>query len=125
MVKLVGHSLNNSNATSSNSLNDFYKDYTIVADDSFGNQVRYHLWSNAKNLAKLNQPFDREAMDSSPMDVYAGANTQANSITFGTGTLQMPYFHVENPEYVNYGGFGALGGIMLGVKCTVCCFAYS
>lgn len=117
MVKLVGYSLNNPNATSSLSLNDFYKDYAVVADNYFANQVRYHLWSTAKNFAKLNLPFDREAMDRSPMKVYPITNDQANSITFGTGTLQMPYFHVENPEYVNYGGLGAMSGITFGVEC--------
>ncbi|KAG0364241.1 hypothetical protein BGX24_004722 [Mortierella sp. AD032] len=34
----------------------------------------------------------------------------ANQIVFPAGILQRPFFHVESPDYVNYGGFGVVAG---------------
>ncbi|KAF9154690.1 hypothetical protein BG015_000218 [Linnemannia schmuckeri] len=107
MAKAVGYSTNSPNATSSLSLNEFYKDYTIVADNYFANQLKYSLWSAAKSFAQLTLPHDREAMNVPPGDVFGSYMASENSIKLGAGILQMPFFHVENPEYVNYGGIGA------------------
>ncbi|KAF9154688.1 hypothetical protein BG015_000216 [Linnemannia schmuckeri] len=49
-----------------------------------------------------------------PSEVNAYFSPQFNPINFPAGILQMPFFHVGNPEYVNYGGIGAVGGHEIG-----------
>ncbi|KAF8931455.1 Endothelin-converting enzyme 1 [Haplosporangium gracile] len=114
MAKAVGYSINNPNATSSLILNEFYKDYTVVSDNYFANQLKYSLWSAAKSFAQLTLPHDREAMNIPPRYVFGSYVAAENSIKLGAGILRMPFFHIENPEYVNYGGIGAFIGHGIG-----------
>lgn len=111
----VGYSTSSPNDTSSKSLNDFYRDYIVVADDYFANQIKHSLWSATRTFAKLSLSFDRESMDGPPGDVYGSYVSAENSIKFRAGILQMPFFHVENPEYINYSGIGAYGSQIIGV----------
>ncbi|KAF9139532.1 Peptidase M13, partial [Linnemannia schmuckeri] len=37
-----------------------------------------------------------------------------NAIGFPAGILQTPFFSIENPEYINYGSMGAIGGHEIG-----------
>ena len=39
-----------------------------------------------------------------------------DSITLIAGILQRPYFHSENPEYVNYAGIRTVAGFEFGVR---------
>ncbi|KAG0365784.1 hypothetical protein BGX24_003968 [Mortierella sp. AD032] len=49
-----------------------------------------------------------------PATVNAYNLQSSNSISFAAGILRMPYFHVDNPEYMNYGAMGAIAGHEIG-----------
>ncbi|KAF9154691.1 hypothetical protein BG015_000219 [Linnemannia schmuckeri] len=114
IVKAIGYSTENPDDVSAKSLDDFYKGYIVADKDYFGNQVRYMRWMTAKAFAALPLPVDRDAMEMSLTTVNGFYNPSFNSIYIPAGILQSPVFHTENPEYVNYGGMGTVGGHEIG-----------
>ncbi|KAF9154486.1 hypothetical protein BG015_000773 [Linnemannia schmuckeri] len=114
IVKSVGYSTENPDDVSAKSLDAFYKDYTVVKKDYFGNQLRYMRWAAANAFSQLRLPVDRLAMDMSLTTVNAYYNPSSNSIYIPAGILQLPFFNIENPEYVNYGSMGVVGGHEIG-----------
>lgn len=117
IVKSVGYLIDNPNEGSSTSLDEYYRDFSVVAGDHFGNQVRYSIWSAAKTFSWLALPRVRgSTMDGPPQEVNAYYKAGENSISIMAGMLHMQYFHAENPEYVNYGAVGTIGGHEIGVN---------
>jgi endothelin-converting enzyme len=129
IVKTVGYSTSNPDDVSANSLDAFYKGYKVVEKDHFGNQLRYMRWATASEFAQLPLPVDREALgDMSLTTVNAHYYPVYNAIHIPAGILQLPFFNIENPEYVNYGSMGVVGGHEIGVSswiflfcCVSCC----
>ncbi|KAF9139534.1 hypothetical protein BG015_001985 [Linnemannia schmuckeri] len=115
IVKLVGYTTDNPNDGSSTSLDKYYRDFTVAANDYFGNQVRHSIWSTAKAFSQLPLPRVRgSTMAGPPQEVNAYYKARENSISIMAGMLHMQYFHAENPEYVNYGAIGTIGGHEIG-----------
>ncbi|KAG0266786.1 hypothetical protein BGZ95_003000 [Linnemannia exigua] len=114
MVRLMGYSTKNPDVASSKSLQTHYKDLPISRTDYFANLNQYAIWSTRLEMSKLNQPVDRKHFLTYPQLVNAFYNPSANQILFPAGILQRPFFHVDNPEYVNYGGFGVVAGHEIG-----------
>ncbi|KAH7031990.1 hypothetical protein BKA57DRAFT_523201 [Linnemannia elongata] len=114
IVKAIGYTTENPDDISAKSLDDFYKGYDVANKDYFGNQVRFMRWTTAKTFAALPLPLDRDAFDVSLTTVNGFYKASSNAIYIPAGIMQTPIFHTENPEYVNYGGMGTVGGHEIG-----------
>ncbi|KAF9904456.1 hypothetical protein EC991_002674 [Linnemannia zychae] len=114
MVRLMGYSTKNPDVASSKSLQQFYKTLPISRTDYVKNLVESVVWTRKNDMSKLNVPVDRRHFLTYPQLVNAFYNPSANQILFPAGILQRPFFHVENPEYVNYGAFGVVAGHEVG-----------
>ncbi|KAF9905558.1 hypothetical protein EC991_001588 [Linnemannia zychae] len=114
ITRLVGYSTNNPDVLSPSSLDAYYKDFAVAADDYFGNQLRSSIWSAKNSLSRLPLPVDKTSMPVIPQTVNAYYSPQTNTINFPAGILQLPFFHVGNPEYINYGSMGVIGGHEIG-----------
>lgn len=65
---------------------------------------------NARELAKLGQPVDRNEWFMTPQTVNAYYNPSLNEIVFPAAILQPPFFNLAADDAVNYGGIGAVIG---------------
>ncbi|KAG0360773.1 hypothetical protein BG005_010001 [Podila minutissima] len=114
IVQLIGFSTESPNVGSCKSLQEYYEGYQVDASDYFGNKMRANLWGTGLDFKNLNKPVNRMKMQMSPQTVNAYYSATLNEIVFPAGILQQPFFHVENPEYINYGGIGVVAGHELG-----------
>lgn len=116
IAHVIGFSTVAPNVASSESLDAYFKDYAVDAGDYFGNKLRHPTWSAAAEFSRLPLPINRLTMIFPPAVANAYYDGQMNTINFMAGMLQTPMFHVENPEYMNYGGIGTIGGHEIGVS---------
>ncbi|OAQ26349.1 zincin [Linnemannia elongata AG-77] len=110
MQKLVGYTTSGPDVASSISLQSYYSNLTISKSDHFGNQLRYAVWEKTREKSQLDQPVNQKKMRDPPQTVDAFYDGQSNHIIFPAGILQPPFFHVDNPEYLNYGAMGVAAG---------------
>ncbi|KAF9936957.1 hypothetical protein BGZ65_001926 [Modicella reniformis] len=110
----VGYSKDNPNVMSSSSMDEFYRNLNISADDHFGNQLRCNTWRMEGMFRSVSQPVSRNKVESNPQTVNAYYNPNVNAIEVLAGILKTPFFHVENPEYLNFAGVGSIAGHELG-----------
>tara|TARA_B100001741_G_C16499248_1_gene573805 strand:- start:642 stop:1349 length:708 start_codon:yes stop_codon:yes gene_type:complete len=68
------------------------------------------IWSRQENIAKLDQPVDKEEWFMSPQIVNAYYSPSNNEIVFPAGILQPPFYDFQADPAVNYGGIGAVIG---------------
>ena len=90
-----------------------WKDYSkleIEADDLFGNVMRSNLVEHERNVSKLGKPIDREEWGMTPQTVNAYYSPTKNEIVFPAAILQPPFFDLNAPAPLNYGGIGAVIG---------------
>ena len=90
-----------------------WKDYSkleIEAGDLFGNVMRSNLVEHERNVSKLGQPIDREEWGMTPQTVNAYYSPTKNEIVFPAAILQPPFFDLNAPAPLNYGGIGAVIG---------------
>ena len=90
-----------------------WRDYSkleVEADDLFGNMMRSNLVEHYRNVSKLGQPIDREEWGMTPQTVNAYYNPTKNEIVFPAAILQPPFFELNTPAPLNYGGIGAVIG---------------
>lgn len=110
IVKLMGYSTNSPDVSSSTSIQAYYSTLPVSRTDFYANQLQYSIWSTQKSTEMLNKPVNRKKLSDPPQTVNAFYNPSTNQIVFPAGILQRPFFDVESPEYVNYGGFGVVAG---------------
>ncbi|KAF9995231.1 hypothetical protein BGZ80_003531, partial [Entomortierella chlamydospora] len=106
----IGYSTESPDVRSSEALEEYFKDLGIDKADFFGNQIRARTWSTRKTLGELGKPVDKAKWLMSPQTVNAYYNPNVNEMVFPAGILQPPFFHGDNPEYLNYGGIGVVAG---------------
>ena len=90
-----------------------WKDYSkleIDADDLFGNVMRSNLVEHERNVNKLGKPIDREEWSMTPQTINAYYSPTKNEIVFPAAILQPPFFDLNAPAPLNYGGIGAVIG---------------
>lgn len=116
LIQKIGYSVESPDVRSAESLEDYFKDLGIDKADFFGNQIRTNTWQTRQNLGELGKPVDKAKWLMSPQTVNAYYNPSANEIVFPAGILQQPFFQVDNPEYLNYGGIGVVAGHELTVS---------
>ncbi|KAK3838098.1 MAG: hypothetical protein J3R72DRAFT_493213 [Linnemannia gamsii] len=107
---LVGYSTSSPDVPSSVSVQEYYEGYDVVADDYFGNQLRSATFLNSEMMALMGKPVDRKKMLSYPQMVNAYYNPFSNQVFHPSGMLQFPFYHVDNPDYINYGAMGFITG---------------
>ncbi|KAF8957632.1 hypothetical protein BGZ46_002153 [Entomortierella lignicola] len=110
LIQKIGYSTESPDVRSSEALEDYYKDLGIDKADFFGNQIRARTWYTRQTLESLGKPVDKAKWEMSPQTVNAYYNPNVNEIVFPAGILQPPFFHGDNPEYLNYGGIGVIAG---------------
>ncbi len=94
-----------------------WRDYTklqIEPDDLIGNMRRAALFEQARNLAKLGKPVDRQEWGMTPQTVNAYYNPSMNEIVFPAAILQPPFFDMNADDALNYGAIGAVIGHEIG-----------
>ncbi|KAF9376624.1 hypothetical protein CPB97_010686 [Podila verticillata] len=110
LMQKVGFSVQSPDVRSSEGLEEYFKELEVEHSDFFGNEIRARRWNMKNVLSQLSKPVDRARWLMSPQTVNAYYNPSVNEIVFPAGILQQPFFHTDNPEYINYGGVGVVAG---------------
>ncbi|KAF9159024.1 hypothetical protein DFQ26_007003 [Actinomortierella ambigua] len=110
LVQKAGYSTASPDVKSPTNLEDYYKDLGVDRNDFFGNRVRSRLWEYRRGMNDIGQTVDRARWGMDPQDVNAYYNPLMNEIVFPAGILQPPFFEGSWPEYLNFGGIGAVAG---------------
>jgi putative endopeptidase len=94
-----------------------WRDYSkleIKPGDAFGNRARADIFEWNRQLARLNQPTDRDEWGMTPQRVNAYYNPSFNEIVFPAAILQAPFFDPKADAAVNYGAIGGVIGHEMG-----------
>ncbi|KAI7831240.1 hypothetical protein BC939DRAFT_406393 [Gamsiella multidivaricata] len=110
IAQLIGFSTDAPNVASSESLEEYFKGYSVDPMDYFGNMMRGGLWETESSFKELSERVNKLQMHMSSQTVNAYYSPTQNQIVFPAGILQPPFFHADNPEYVNYGSIGVVAG---------------
>ncbi|KAF9359958.1 hypothetical protein BGX34_008062 [Mortierella sp. NVP85] len=110
LTQKIGYSTTSPDVRSPESLEEYFKNLVADKGDFFGNQLRARTWRARKVLGDLDKPVDKARWMMDPQTVNAYYNAAANEVVFPAGILQQPYFHVDNPEYLNFGSIGSVAG---------------
>ena len=87
-----------------------YAEARIRPDDLWGNVVRAQALDQARDIAKLGRPVDRDQWYLPPQSVNAYYNPSANEIVFPAAILQPPFFDAGADDAANYGAIGSIIG---------------
>jgi len=90
-----------------------WRDYSkliIVRGDDLGNEMRAHEFDEARDLAKIGKPVDKNEWEMTPPTVNAYYDPQMNNVNFPAGILQPPFFSGKEDDAANYGDTGATIG---------------
>lgn len=91
-----------------------YAALTTDPTDLLGNARRSMAVEQARQLAKIGGPIDRDEWYMTPQTVNAYYNPTMNEIVFPAAILQPPFFHPDVDDAVNYGAIGAVIGHEIG-----------
>ncbi|KAK1129755.1 hypothetical protein K0M31_019467 [Melipona bicolor] len=93
-----------------NELDERYSDLTIKKNEYFQNNIRVNKYNLRKNLEKLDQPVNKTTWIMTPPTVNAYYWPTKNQMVFPAGILQSPFYDIENPNSLNFGGIGVVMG---------------
>lgn len=91
-------------------LDDQYKDLDIDPKKYFDNNVKVNIYNLRTNLEKLDQPVDKSKWGMTPPTVNAYYTPTKNQIVFPAGILQLPFYDLDYPKSLNFGGMGVVMG---------------
>jgi endothelin-converting enzyme len=118
MVELVGFQTSNPNEGDPRELNEYYAQLKL-GDSYFENGLAYSHFRQARFWATLFKVYNRDKLSLQPVDYRPGKVTMpsdvymplyvgdVNMIDVPAGTMQMPRFGVDIPEYVTYAAWGS------------------
>ena len=92
---------------------DKWKDYSnldITKDSYFQNFHNTISFENAREMAKIGKPVDKDEWFMTPQTVNAYYSPDMNEIVFPAAILQPPFFNPDADDAVNYGGIGVVIG---------------
>jgi endothelin-converting enzyme/putative endopeptidase len=92
---------------------DKWRDYSkveIVRGDALGNEMRVHQFDQARDLAKIGKPVDKNEWQMTPPTVNAYYDPQMNNVNFPAGYFQPPFFSDKEDDAANYGDMGSTIG---------------
>ncbi|KAI9282835.1 hypothetical protein BC943DRAFT_362365 [Umbelopsis sp. AD052] len=110
IVQKVGYSKSEPDVMSPESLDMYYKTISSIPDKYFDNYLSYLQWDSKRTWEVYGKPVNRLRWGMNPQDVNAYYNPLLNEIVFPAGILQIPFFDLEYPSSLNYGGIGAVMG---------------
>jgi putative endopeptidase len=87
-----------------------YSPLQVRRDDLVGNVMRARSFDDARELAKLGRPVDRDEWGMTPQTINAYYDASMNEIVFPAAYLQAPNFDAAADDAVNYGAVGAVIG---------------
>ncbi|XP_043280867.1 endothelin-converting enzyme homolog isoform X1 [Venturia canescens] len=93
-----------------NELDERYRELSIRQNEYFLNNIRVNKYTLKKNLEKLDQPVNKTTWIMSPPTVNAYYTPTKNQMVFPAGILQSPFYDMENPISLNFGGIGVVMG---------------
>ncbi|XP_054008315.1 endothelin-converting enzyme homolog isoform X4 [Hylaeus anthracinus] len=93
-----------------NQLDDLYRDLYIKQNEYFQNTIRVNKYNLRKNLEKLDQPVNKTTWIMTPPTVNAYYRPTKNQMVLPAGILQSPFYDMENPSSLNFGGIGVVMG---------------
>ncbi|HSC14404.1 MAG TPA: M13 family metallopeptidase, partial [Gammaproteobacteria bacterium] len=91
-----------------------YSAYTVEPGKLFENVRNGRRFDWNRQVARLDEPVDRDEWGMNPQTVNAYYNPLVNQITFPAAILQPPFFDMAADDAVNYGGIGAVIGHEIG-----------
>lgn len=91
-------------------LDEKYKDLDIDPEKYFDNNIRVNIYNLKKNLEKLDQVVNKTKWGMTPPTVNAYYTPTKNQIVFPAGILQLPFYDINNPKSLNFGGMGVVMG---------------
>jgi endothelin-converting enzyme len=118
MAQLVGFQTNHPNEGDPKELSEYYAGLPVT-DDYFENGLAFSKFRRTNFWANLFTSYNRDNLTLQPVD-YRPPNipfaadlyvpfyvSRLNMIDVPAGTMQMPRFHVDIPEYVTYAAWGS------------------
>ena len=87
-----------------------YSALQVTPGDLVGNVVRAREFEEARQLAKLGLPIDRDEWGMTPQTINAYYDASMNEIVFPAAFLQAPNFDAAADDAANYGAIGAVIG---------------
>ena len=91
-------------------LDERYRNLAIKENEYFLNNIRVNKYNLKKSLEKLDQPVNKTTWIMTPPTVNAYYTPTKNQIVFPAGILQSPFYDMENPNSLNFGGMGVVMG---------------
>ncbi|XP_021915643.1 endothelin-converting enzyme homolog isoform X4 [Zootermopsis nevadensis] len=91
-------------------LDDKYKDLDIRQYEYFENNLRVNQYNLRRNVEKLDQPVNKTRWGMTPPTVNAYYTPTKNQIVFPAGILQAPFYDIDHPRSLNFGGMGVVMG---------------
>ncbi|XP_043850821.1 neprilysin [Dromiciops gliroides] len=96
--------------TNEGKLNKEYSELNYKDDEYFENILNNLMFGQSKQLKKLREKVDKEEWISGAAVVNAFYSPGRNEIVFPAGILQPPFFSINQPNSLNYGGIGMVIG---------------
>ncbi len=89
-----------------------WRDYAKlkVAKNHLGNVLAARRFHFTRDADRISKPVDRNEWYMPPAIVNAYYNPSANEMVFPAGILQPPYFSIDFPMAMNFGGIGMVMG---------------
>jgi len=110
LTRKIGYPTGTPDTLSPVSLSEYYGSLHVNKGDHFGNILNSNAFEVRDMWKKIGKPVDRTEWEMTPQTVNAYYNPPGNEIVFPAGILQRPYFNLEDPDYLNYGGIGVVVG---------------
>jgi endothelin-converting enzyme/putative endopeptidase len=87
-----------------------YSRLSVGRESLLENVLGAARFENARDLAKIGKPVDRNEWRMTPPTVNAYYSASLNEMVFPAGIMQLPFFSPEAPVPSNYGGLGMVMG---------------
>ncbi|KAI9284616.1 hypothetical protein BC943DRAFT_343385 [Umbelopsis sp. AD052] len=110
LTRKIGYPTGTPDTLSPVSLSEFYNGLHVNKGDHFGNILSANAFDVRSMWKRIGKPVDRSMWEMTPQTVNAYYNPPGNEIVFPAGILQRPYFNLDDPDYLNYGGIGVVVG---------------
>lgn len=83
-----------------------YSSYEVTPESYFQNVRRAIRFENARDMAMIGKPVDRDEWSLTPQTVNGRYTPAKNEILFPAELLQPPFFNMDADDAVNYGAIG-------------------
>ncbi|ORX64409.1 zincin [Anaeromyces robustus] len=91
-------------------LSEDYEGFETTPNDYFTNMINFDSFSFGKNLKLFKQQYDNDRWHMTPQTINAYYYLLNNSMNFPAGIFQSPFYHSNDPDYLNYGSIGMVIG---------------